>query len=123
MNFVEGTRFTAQKHRAQNSPYQRLLKPRSGGISYVLSMMGENMRHVIDVTIVYPDGVETAWEFFRSGRSRIVVSMQVLHIPPNLRGQDPDDPEYRNRFNEWLNTLWENKDRKIVGTMMRQQAH
>lgn len=51
MNFVEGTRFTSEKHAAQHSPYRHLLMPRSGGISYVLSAMGENMRKVIDVTI------------------------------------------------------------------------
>lgn len=113
MNFIEGTRFTDKKQAAQNSPYRHLLKPRSGGISYVLSMMGENMRHVIDVTIIYPDGVETAWEFFCSQRSRIIVRIDVLPIDQNLRGQDPDDPEYRSRFNIWLNALWEKKDNKI----------
>lgn len=114
MNFVEGTRFTRKKHARQNSPYRRLLKPRSGGISYVLSMMGENMRKLIDVTIVYPDGVETAWEFFCSKRSRIIVRIEVLPIDPRLCGQDPDDPEYRERFNAWLNALWEMKDTKMA---------
>lgn len=113
MNFVEGTRFTYAKHARQNSPYQHLLKPRSGGISYVLSMMGKNMKSLIDVTIVYPDGVETAWEFLRSGKSRILVKVEVLPIDENLCGQNPDDPAYRTRFNDWLNTLWKKKDQKI----------
>lgn len=117
MNFIEGTRFTGRKHAVQNSPYRHLLKPRSGGISYVLSMMGENMRKVIDVTIIYPDGVETAWKFLRSRLSRIVVKIEVLPIDQDLRGQDPDDPEYRNRFNNWLNALWEKKDGKMTQAM------
>jgi len=73
-------RFTSGKHTAQNSPYKHLLKPRSGGISYVLSAMGENMRKVIDVTIVYPDGVENVWEFLCSIKSRIIVRIEVLLI-------------------------------------------
>ncbi|MEE9911546.1 MAG: acyltransferase [Deltaproteobacteria bacterium] len=113
MNFIEGTRFTHRKHAAQNSPYRHLLKPRSGGISYVLSMMGKNMQKVIDVTIIYPGGVETAWEFLCSRISRIIVKIEVLPIDQNLRGQDPDDQEYRNRFNGWLNAVWEKKDGKI----------
>lgn len=117
MNFIEGTRFTGPKHAAQNSPYRHLLKPRSGGISYVLSMMGENMRKVIDVTIIYPGGVETAWEFLCSRLSRIVVKIEVLSIDQDLRGQDPDDQEYRNRFNNWLNALWEKKDGKMTQAM------
>ncbi|MGB3621642.1 MAG: acyltransferase, partial [Ketobacter sp.] len=33
MNFLEGTRFTQEKHDAQQSPYRYLLKPKSGGIA------------------------------------------------------------------------------------------
>lgn len=54
MNFVEGTRFTPEKHRRQNSPYRHLLKPKSGGIAFVLSAMGEKLNTLLDVTIVYP---------------------------------------------------------------------
>ncbi len=119
MNFVEGTRFTPAKHAAQNSPYKHLLKPRSGGISYVLSMMGENMRNMIDVTIVYPDGVEHAWGFLCSRKSRIIVRIEILPIDQNLRGQDPDDTEYKSRFNSWLNDLWGKKDIKITQLIKR----
>ncbi len=123
MNFVEGTRFTTAKHTTQNFPYKYLLKPRSGGISYVLSMMGENMRNMIDVTIVYPDGVEHAWGFLCSRKSRIIVRIEILPIDQNLRGQDPDDPEYKSRFNSWLNALWEKKDIKITQQIERLTAH
>lgn len=117
MNFVEGTRLTPAKHARQKSPYKHLLKPRSGGISYVLSVMGENMRKIIDVTIVYPDGAENAWAFLKSRKTRIFVRVAVLPIDLNLLGQNPDDPEYRNRFNSWLNALWEKKDIKITQAM------
>lgn len=122
MNFVEGTRFTPAKHAAQKSPYRHLLKPRSGGISYVLAVMGENMRKVIDVTIVYPDGAENMWEFLCSRKSRIIVRIDVLPIDQNLRGQDPDDPEYKSRFNIWLNHLWKKKDIKITQLIKRMTA-
>jgi len=119
MNFVEGTRFSRAKQAAQKSPYRHLLKPRSGGVSYVLSMMGENMRNLIDVTIVYPNGVEDAWRFFCSRISRILVRIEVLPIDPDLRGKNPDDQEYRNRFNRWLNDLWKKKDCTIEQTLAR----
>jgi len=113
MNFVEGTRFTKAKHATQKSPYTHLLRPRSGGISYVLSAMGDYMRKIIDVTITYPGGAEDAWQFLCSRRSRIVIHIEVIPIDDNLRGQDPDDPLYRENFNAWLNRLWGEKDRKI----------
>jgi hypothetical protein len=71
------------------------------------------MRKLIDVTIHYPDGAENTWEFLRSKSTRILVRIRVLPIDDALRNQDPDDPEYRERFNRWLNRLWEEKDREI----------
>ena len=113
MNFVEGTRFTKEKHAGQKSPYRHLLRPRSGGISFVLSAMGDVMRKVIDVTIVYPDGAENTWEFLCSKKTRIVMLIDVLIIPEYLRGKDPDDRDYRDGFNRWLNSIWEEKDKKM----------
>ena len=54
MNFVEGTRYTAQKHAAFKSPYRHLLPPRPGGTSFVLSAMGGMLHAMLDVTIAYP---------------------------------------------------------------------
>src|SRR5690606_33117909 len=39
MNFVEGTRFTPAKHAAQQSPFSHLLKPKAGGVAFVLDAM------------------------------------------------------------------------------------
>jgi 1-acyl-sn-glycerol-3-phosphate acyltransferase len=41
MNFLEGTRFTPEKHAEQGSPFRHLLKPKSGGIALAMSAMGE----------------------------------------------------------------------------------
>ena len=40
-NFLEGTRFTRAKHDEQQSPFRHLLKPKAGGIAFVLDAMGE----------------------------------------------------------------------------------
>src|SRR5690606_21907722 len=59
MNFVEGTRFTPDKHARQASPYRHLLKPKSGGVAYVLDAMGDALHGILDVTIAYPGGRPT----------------------------------------------------------------
>ncbi|MFO1452798.1 MAG: hypothetical protein U1F19_00475 [Lysobacterales bacterium] len=56
MNFVEGTRFTSDKHAKQDSPYQHLLKPKSGGVAFVLDAMGQGLHAILDVSIAYPAG-------------------------------------------------------------------
>ena len=38
MNFVEGTRYTEEKHEKQKSPYTHLLKPKAGGVAFVITM-------------------------------------------------------------------------------------
>ena len=63
MNFAEGTRFTAAKHRSQSSPYRHLLKPKAGALALALNAMGEHFHSLIDVTIVYPGGAPNFWEF------------------------------------------------------------
>ena len=52
MNFVEGTRFTSEKHSRQNAPYRHLLRPKAGGIAFVLGAMGDQIHRILDVTIV-----------------------------------------------------------------------
>ena len=47
-NFLEGTRFTPSKHEQQNSPFQHLLKPKAGGIAFVLDAMGEQLDALVN---------------------------------------------------------------------------
>ena len=41
LNYLEGTRFTKEKHDKQGSPYEHLLKPRAGGLSLALNALGD----------------------------------------------------------------------------------
>ena len=53
LNFLEGTRFTAEKHAKFDSPFQALLPPKTGGMAFVLGQIGTHIDSIIDVTIVY----------------------------------------------------------------------
>ncbi len=113
MNFVEGTRFTPAKHKAQGSPFTHLLKPRAGGISFVLSAMGQHLSHIVNTTIIYPNGVQTFWQFLCSSQAEVVVRVETIPITPDLLGDYSNDPRYQEHFQEWLNRVWEEKDRAI----------
>jgi len=113
MNFAEGTRFTPRKHARQDSPYRRLLKPRAGGIAFVLGAMGQHLASFIDVTIAYPDGVQTFWDFLCGRVAEIRVQVRVLPITPAMLGDYFNDDSFRDLFQTWVNTLWEQKDRCI----------
>jgi 1-acyl-sn-glycerol-3-phosphate acyltransferase len=112
MNFVEGTRFTHEKHDKQQSPYHNLLKPKAGGAAFVLGAMGEQLHKILDITIYYPKGIPSFWDYI-SGKVRdITVQIKVLPITPELVG-DYNDVAYRERFQQWINQLWQQKDQQL----------
>jgi 1-acyl-sn-glycerol-3-phosphate acyltransferase len=114
MNFAEGTRFTAAKHTAQSSPYRHLLKPKAGALALALHAMGEKFQSLIDVTIVYPDGVPSFWDFLCGRTSRIVLRARAVPIPPALTHGDYEaDVDFRAGFHRWLSDIWTSKDAQI----------
>ncbi|MBA2673988.1 acyltransferase [Ramlibacter sp.] len=114
MNFAEGTRFTAAKHRHQGSPYRHLLKPKAGALALALNAMGGKFQSLVDVTIVYPAGAPDFWQFLCGKAPRIVVRIRQLPIPPEFGAADYTvDPNFRIRFQAWLGALWEDKDQQI----------
>ncbi len=113
MNFVEGTRFTPAKHAAQSSPYRHLLRPKAGGVAFVLDAMGDALHAILDVTIVYPGGPGTMMDLI-AGRIRdIRVQVRELPITDELRGHYETDAAFRARFQNWVNALWADKDARI----------
>ncbi|MBT8371585.1 MAG: acyltransferase [Deltaproteobacteria bacterium] len=117
MNFVEGTRFTIEKHRRQQSPYAHLLRPKAGGIAFVLDSMGKQIREVLDVTIVYPDGVSSFWAFLCGKIRKIRVRVRSLPISPELLGDYANDGRFRSGLQVWLNNIWAEKNRHIEEMM------
>jgi 1-acyl-sn-glycerol-3-phosphate acyltransferase len=117
MNFVEGTRFTNEKHGRQQSPYPHLLKPKAGGIAFVLGSLGEQISRVLDVTIVYPDGITGFWAFLCGKISKIKVQVRSLPVSPELFGDYINDGHFRADLQRWLNGLWAEKNRYIEKMM------
>ncbi|MGB5745425.1 MAG: acyltransferase [Desulfobacterales bacterium] len=117
MNFVEGTRFTNEKHRRQQSPYAHLLRPKAGGIAFVLGSMGKQIHKVLDVTIVYPDGVSSFWAFLCGKIQKIKVRVRSLPVSPELLGDYVNDGPFRVGLQRWLNNSWAEKNRHIEEMM------
>lgn len=115
MNFVEGTRFTAAKRDAQNSPYGNLLKPRAGGVAAVLDAMGGSLRSVLDVGIVYPGPTPPTMLDLLAGRiGKVEVHIVERPIPDLGSGDYENDAQYRARCQQWINALWAEKDALIA---------
>ena len=113
-NFMEGTRFTPEKHERQNSPYRHLLKPRAGGTAFVLGTMGEMIHTMLDVTIVYPDGRAGFWDYLCGRIRRIIIEVRTREIPAEFLGMDyENNRETRVAFQRWVSEIWAEKDQRI----------
>ena len=119
MNFVEGTRFTKQKHDQQQSPYQHLLKPKAGGAAFTLGAMSGHLRTLLDVTIIYPKDVpRTLLAFLGGAQKNIQVIVQQHQIPDwASQGDYENDPVFRERFQQWMGTLWADKDALLASRL------
>jgi 1-acyl-sn-glycerol-3-phosphate acyltransferase len=117
-NFMEGTRFTPSKHARQQSPYRFLLKPKAGGVALALNAMGDKFQSILDVTIVYPDGIPGFWPFLCGRMRRVIVRVRSLPIPPELlTGDYGNDPALREAFSAWAQQLWKDKDAQIAALL------
>ncbi|MFT4179445.1 MAG: acyltransferase [Thermomonas sp.] len=118
MNFVEGTRFTPGKHARQSSPYRHLLKPKSGGVAFVLDAMGQGLHAVLDVTIAYPGGRPSLADLLADGVPEVCVQIRQREIPTELLcGDYQNDRAFRARFQQWMNGLWDQKDTDMAALL------
>lgn len=116
VNYLEGTRFTPAKQAQQGSPFQYLLKPKAGGVAFVLAALGEQLDKVLDVTLVYPGArIPGFWALISGQVDKVIVDIQTRELDPALwQGDYENDPTFRQFVQNWVNTLWEDKDARIA---------
>lgn len=116
VNFPEGTRLTKAKHAEQQSPYQHLLMPKSGGVAFALSAMNGKVDEILDVTICYgSQGVKEVgfWAYMGGAIPTIDVVFRHIPVTDDLLGDYQNDADFRAHFQNWINTLWAEKDAKL----------
>ncbi|MBV8062216.1 MAG: 1-acyl-sn-glycerol-3-phosphate acyltransferase [Nevskia sp.] len=116
VNFLEGTRFTEAKRVSRHSPYANLLRPKAAGLSFALNAMGEQFAGIVDVTLCYvPSRRGVLWGFLAGEQAGMKVRARVLPVPAELLHGDYQDYEaFRQRFQGWVNELWERKDAELT---------
>lgn len=122
VNFLEGSRFTEVKHHAQHSPYRHLLKPKAGGVAFVIDAMGEQLHALVDVTLYYPGNTPSFLDMLCGRLKHVEMHVQLRAIPREFIGRDyAQDEAYRLEFQQWVNTLWQEKDALLTQLQTRYQ--
>jgi 1-acyl-sn-glycerol-3-phosphate acyltransferase len=114
MSFVEGTRFTHEKHTRQRSPYTHLLRAKAGGMAFVLGAMGDKLQHILDVTIAYPQGTVSFWDFVSGRVKEVRIHVNTLPVDSEMMGDYLQNPQFKRAFQGWLNRLWQEKDQHLA---------
>ena len=110
-SFAEGTRFTKAKHASQDSPYDQLLRPKSGGIGLTLSTM-PYIKKALDFTIKYNSNYRTFWDFLCGRMSSVEIQVKIIDVPENLVQKNyMEDEKFREELKEWLYSIWEEKNK------------
>ncbi|WP_199609920.1 acyltransferase [Flocculibacter collagenilyticus] len=118
INFVEGTRFTAEKHQKTGSKFRHLLAPKAGGIAFTLAAMGEQFDKVLNITILYPDNQgRVMFDLLSGNLKRIHIQVEQVEVTTDVIGDYFNDDSFKNRFQVWLNEKWQQKD-KLIAQML-----
>ena len=76
--------------------------------------MGESIQTLVDVTIAYPGGAPTFWEFICGRVKEVKLEIHTVDIPDHLKGRDySTDAEHRRNVKNWLGEIWSQKDGKL----------
>ncbi|MDO4450140.1 MAG: acyltransferase [Moraxella sp.] len=119
LNYLEGTRFTKTKHDRQQSPYQHLLKPKAGGFALAIASLGEQIDGILDMTVVYPDGVPDYGELWSGEITRLGVDIRHLPMSQTLfdelqAGKYDSDESVKAQLFAFLDEVWQVKDERIT---------
>ncbi len=121
LNYLEGTRFTHELHDKQNSPYKNLLKPKAGGIATAISALGDDIDGILNMTVVYPQSQTVRDRFMSLWKGKITqlgADIEHISMPEDLfekvkNGGYNNDPQTKEDMFAWLDTVWQEKDKKI----------
>jgi 1-acyl-sn-glycerol-3-phosphate acyltransferase len=113
VSFTEGTRFTPDKARASRQyarsagrpPLTHVLTPRSKGFVASMHGLGDSLDAVYDVTIGYPEGVPTLWQYIQG-----YAQVAHLHVRRFAADTVPHDPA---ALTTWLHERYREKDRLL----------
>jgi len=96
--FPEGTRFSEQKKKNQEAPFQHLLRPKSGGMKIIQKHAAPGTP-LIDITINYHQQKVNIWNCLHGNPKKITVTLESFRLA------DIDN------IDEWLNQRWIAKDK------------
>lgn len=105
LSFCEGTRFTKEKHQSQRSPFEHLLLPKIGGLTFTLESLGNHVEEIVDATLVYDGMVPNFWDFLCGRCRRVKLHARLM----------PLTEVQKSSLGRLVRKMWLEKDQLIAG--------
>ncbi len=75
-----------------------------------LNVLGKQFDKLLNVTLCYPDNNRQPFFDMLSGKlTRIVVHVDLQPIADELHGDYINDKSFKRHFQQWLNSLWQER--------------
>jgi hypothetical protein len=71
------------------------------------------LHKLIDVTIFYPDGIPSFWQFICSDVPSVSVNVTVQELDHLIALDYFSNPDEKEMFQQWLNNHWLQKDSNL----------
>ena len=105
--YIEGTRFSKEKHEKQGRPYKHLLKPRATGLA-VVSQELDCAQWIVNASLFYEK--KGMWAFFSGQCGRLRLHYTLIPINEYWRGDYENNRDFRKNFQSRLNQVWHEND-------------
>lgn len=125
INYAEGTRSTAAKRAAKNSPYKTMLPPKAGGTAFAVNALGDMLDGVLCMTVAYVNTpTPSFWDFVCGRIPDVRVRLRQLELPNGIKhGDYKTDAAYRQHFKTLLKELWSETDAEVAAIQDPAQSH
>lgn len=118
VNFLEGTRYTKEKAKLQNSPYKNLMPPKVASLGVSLGLIGRKVDCILNTTLLYPDNTGNIFIQMLQGRLHtIIATVERIEITDDLIGDYLKDKKYKADFTNKMKDLWSQKDQHITNLL------
>ncbi|MEL0621838.1 acetyltransferase [Marinomonas arenicola] len=124
LSFVEGTRFSTKKQQQQRSPYQYLLKPKAGGVGFVLQAMPGKFSRITDINVLYGQENISFWDLLCGRLTAAQVIVRDVALPETMLQPDYQAAKKdREDFFVWFNLYWHDKDNRIASQLAAMKSN
>lgn len=87
-----------------------MLQPKAGSVAVALDVLGDKIKGILNVTIIYPESFPRFWNFLCAVINEVNLQIELIE-PQEIPYQNYyDNEDAQACFQDWINGLWQQKD-------------